>query len=280
MKGNVMEKIYLQMASYKMCQSTLTYEEQLQCTAKMGYDGIELGGLEYSAMDAGVLKQMAACYGLEIISAHINADHPLEMLDYLEKLGVERAVISSYTFSTEEETVAFAHTLSQWGNIFKAHRITLGYHNHTQEFYRPAGASETLHEILLESTDPDAVKFQLDAGWAACAGMNVLSYLEKYQGRFNMMHITESDRIFGAEKPVFLKRDEQGRIIADESFKQLQADKRAANCRLGLGINDWRTLINAGRIAQIPIFINERRHSYNEDLLTSLNEDIAFLKSI
>ena len=263
-----------------MCQYNQPYNQLLETTAQLGYNGIELGGFEYGMLQAKELKYAAESYGLEIVSAHISCENPVSRLKYLSEAGLSRAVIASAVFADREAVKRFAEQLCKWSDIFAQNGIGLGYHNHTQEFYVPVGENETLHEMLLQETKHSSVRFQFDAGWASCAGIDVVSYLNRYKERFYMMHITESNRVFGAEMPEDFPKDSTGKRLVSQSFKTLQFQKREANCRLGQGINDWPMIIEAGKKQGISIFINERRHSYTEDLYMSLAEDVKYLKEI
>jgi sugar phosphate isomerase/epimerase len=46
---------------------------------------------------------------------------------------------------------------------------------------------------LLEGTDPDLVKFELDLYWVKKAGKDPLDYFNKYPGRFAMWHVKDMD---------------------------------------------------------------------------------------
>jgi sugar phosphate isomerase/epimerase len=47
-------------------------------------------------------------------------------------------------------------------------------------------------DILLKNTDPKYVTFELDIFWMQAAGASPIEYLQKYPGRFKLMHVKDA----------------------------------------------------------------------------------------
>ncbi len=69
--------------------------------------------------------------------------------------------------------------------------IRFAYHNHDFEF-EPFGNS-TYYDFLLQNTSPDLVQMELDLYWISKAGLDPLSYFDKYPGRFALWHVKDME---------------------------------------------------------------------------------------
>lgn len=89
------------------------------------------------------------------------------------------------------------------------------------------------------------VSFELDAGWCAAAGFDPIAFVEQYSGRVKLIHVKESDRVIGPQKPVDfgeLPKDEKGVPIFPEELKRQMEEMDKTNCAAGKGLVDWKTL--------------------------------------
>ena len=64
------------------------------------------------------------------------------------------------------------------------------YHNHNFEFI-DQGGGVIGYDRLLQQTDPQLVKFQIDCGWMIFAGRNPVEYFRNYPQRFPMIHVKD-----------------------------------------------------------------------------------------
>ena len=276
-----MEKVYLQMASYSMSGSNLDFEGQLALTGKMGYTGVEFAGSNYGGMNAEQLNATLKKYGIGAISAHVRLENVLKDLPLIKAVGCKYIIVASHYFTNEAETKALAAQMNEIGKKCREEGIWLGYHNHTAEFNTDGG--KYLLEILIENTDPQYVVFQIDAGWAAAAGIDVIAFFKKHAGRIKLIHANESDIVIGPEKPHNMadrKLDENGRPVFSEEEMILRKKKNEADCPMGKGLLNWNEAIAVAREIGVEEYIVERRHSYAPELETSLKEDLEFLRKI
>ena len=70
------------------------------------------------------------------------------------------------------------------------HGLTFVYHNHGYEHAPKDG--KTLMDTLLTQTDAKNVKFELDIFWMTAAGASPVEYLNKYPGRFKLLHLKDA----------------------------------------------------------------------------------------
>src|SRR5581483_8694159 len=81
---------------------------------------------------------------------------------------------------TEEAVKRQAQTLNENGKVAQKFGMKMIVHNHTGEFAPLADKPEMRpYDILLAETDPALVVMQLDIGWAAVAGQDILAMFKK-----------------------------------------------------------------------------------------------------
>ena len=102
--------------------------------------------------------------------------------------------------------------------------MQFGYHNHHVEFLEVDG--QVPFDYLMQNTDPDLVKIELDLGWLAIAGVDAHEYLLRYQGRVIACHLKDY-------------APERGRA-PDGSALPLQR----ALVEPGAGTLDWQALLD------------------------------------
>ena len=66
------------------------------------------------------------------------------------------------------------------------------YHNHDFEFDKQD--SQYPYDILLNETDKDLVKMELDLYWVARAGQNAAKLFNDHPGRFPLWHVKDMDK--------------------------------------------------------------------------------------
>ncbi|MGZ3945170.1 MAG: sugar phosphate isomerase/epimerase family protein, partial [Mucilaginibacter sp.] len=85
----------------------------------------------------------------------------------------------------------FMEQFNKCGELCKAHGMTFGYHNHDFEFKTKIGEGN-LYDYILQNTDPSLVAQQLDMGnMYGTPGGVPLEILNKYPGRFELMHVKD-----------------------------------------------------------------------------------------
>lgn len=165
----------------------------LRQLANIGYREVELAGLGdrtaseiRAALDKAHVNAPSAHFAIEPLRENLSL-----VLGIAQTLELKYIVIPwlPEDLRTPSGYRQVASILNQAGNVARRQNLTLAYHNQDYDFVNLGGA--TGYSILLEETDPDAVKLELDVFWMLKGGEDPLAYLSKYRGRFHMIHIKD-----------------------------------------------------------------------------------------
>ncbi len=129
--------------------------------------------------------------GLSIVGCHIN---PLEVdilpraLEYQAELGNRDfgCDIEFYPYGDRDYILRRAEVFNQIGELARSHGMRFYYHNHFQEFQRCG--DQYVYETILENTDPDLVKIEMDTYWMYRGGQDPLEWMERYADRIILLH--------------------------------------------------------------------------------------------
>ena len=281
-----MNKINLQLYSFGH-DSPYSPLEKIKVAGEMGYAGVEFAR-DYAGIPVEDVQKALKDAGVTADSAHVAFDFMEEDIPYLAKLGVKFVACPMTAFNTAEEAKEVAEELNKYAKIAKPYGITIGYHNHTQEFFEDQG--KYLYDWVIENTDPENVAFEIDCGWASAAGINPVEYIQKHAGRIRAIHIKENGAVIGVDKPRSrhekqefpkFELDENGKPIFPPEFLKMMEERDKLNVPTGTGIVDWKA-VKAAADAQCDhvIYVVEREASYGgKDRVSCLKEDIAWLKA-
>jgi len=171
--------------------------------------------------------------------------------DYVRVAGIPHKGVF-----TPEEAQQAIDDFNKTGKLLKEqYGLSFVYHNHGFEFepYKTG----TLFDRLVEQTDPKYVSFELDILWAFFPGQDPAKLLDKYPGRFKLMHLKD------------LKKGIKGNLSGGTS-----GDNDVA---LGAGQMDIPAILKAAKKAGI-------QHYYIEDESNNVMEQvpvsIAYLKTL
>jgi len=90
---------------------------------------------------------------------------------------------------TVDDVHKAAADFNGWGSKLKEQGLRFGYHPHGFEFVHTP--TETLFDVLMGETKPEDVTIELDAFWFVHGGADPVAYLQKYPGRFDVMHLKD-----------------------------------------------------------------------------------------
>jgi len=99
-------------------------------------------------------------------------------------LDSERGTLEHYKYVAEQ--------LNKAGERCKKAGIQLCYHNHDFEFAAQGG--KIPYDTLLNSTDKNLVKMEMDLYWVTKAGQDPLALFKQHPGRFPLWHVKDMDR--------------------------------------------------------------------------------------
>jgi sugar phosphate isomerase/epimerase len=178
----------------------------LKAVADAGYAYVEAAGYadgKFYGMEPVAFKSFLDSLGLEPKSTHmggVTLDNADEQIAAAKAAGFQYFVIpvppmGMFTFGpdgmgmkgTPAELVSILKTI---GEKCTAAGLKLLYHNHDFEFIAMKDGT-ILTDYILENTDPAHVNYQMDLFWVTKAGVDPLTYFEKYPGRFKSWHVKD-----------------------------------------------------------------------------------------
>jgi sugar phosphate isomerase/epimerase len=95
----------------------------------------------------------------------------------------ERGDLNHYKYIAEQ--------LNKAGERCKKSGVQLCYHNHDFEFAAQDG--KLPYDILLNDTDPNLVKMEMDIYWVEKAGKDPVTLINQHPGRFPLWHVKDMD---------------------------------------------------------------------------------------
>jgi sugar phosphate isomerase/epimerase len=115
-------------------------------------------------------------------------------IDDAAAIGQEYMVLA-FLFPHERKTLddyrKVADLLNKCGETCKKAGIQLCYHNHDFEFETIEG--QIPFDILMQKTDKELVKAELDLYWAVKAGRKPTDIFRQYNGRIALWHVKDMD---------------------------------------------------------------------------------------
>jgi sugar phosphate isomerase/epimerase len=162
--------------------------------AKIGYKEIEFAG--FYNHTATEVRDILKTNGLTAPSTHIALnviqDTPTKLFEESHIVGHEWITVPS--LSGRRETIDdWKRTADQFNTAaarVKGAGFRFAFHNHNAEL-KPIGGQVPL-EILIGATDPSLVSFEMDIYWVVNGGGDPIALLDKYPGRFRMLHVKDS----------------------------------------------------------------------------------------
>ncbi len=168
------------------------YEAGVRRVAQMGYAGVETAGFPGTTPQAAA--KLFAELGLAVTSAHSAlplGDKKNEVLDTMAAIGCKRIVLAwlpPAQFESLEGIYQAADMLNAAAQVAAEHGLTVGYHNHYQEFTLVDG--RPAYEHMIERLDP-AVFWELDTYWAMVAEHDPAEVIRKLGTRASLLHIKD-----------------------------------------------------------------------------------------
>ena len=150
-----------------------------------------------------------------------------------------------------------AEEFNKFGSDARKHGIRFAYHNHGNGLKALDG--KIPFELILESTDPELVFFQMDIYWMTAGGVDVVAYLDKYPKRFRLMHVKDMSK--------------EVRFSGDGGDPQQWMELFPFLTNAGSGVLDLKKIIPHAQKSGVEHFIIERdlAPSGLDDLKNGLN---------
>ncbi len=182
--------------------------------AKVGYNSVEgatyTGTQKFYGMEAAEFSRLLKRNGLIMPSSHyrlgdekMNGEMPKgtimqdwgKAVDDAAAIGIKYMVCAYLSEAERGGTDRYKHIAEQFnkaGETCKKSGIQLCYHNHDFEFKKEDG--KFMYEVLLENTDKNLVKMEMDMYWVNKAGQDPIALINQHPGRFPLWHVKDMDK--------------------------------------------------------------------------------------
>lgn len=211
--------------------------------AKIGYNSVEgatyTGTQKFYGMSPADFTKVLKQNGLIMPSSHYvlgeaeNNGQPTQgtilhgwdkAVDDAAQVGV-KYMVCAYLFDSErgnlEHYKLLAERLNKAGERCKQAGIQLCYHNHDFEFMAQDG--QLPYDLIMQQTDPNLVKMEIDLYWTVKAGRDPITLFRAHPGRFPLWHVKDMDK---TDKKDFT---EVGNGVID--FRKIFAEKNLAGMK-------------------------------------------------
>lgn len=189
-----LERVGLQLYTVRAAMAQ-DVEGTLARVAEIGYREVEFAG--YFDRTPAAVKAALANAGLDAPAAHVPyealGDGWDQVLATAASIG-HSAVLVAWIPREERADLdgwkRVAERFSRAGERARAAGLRFGYHNHGYEFAPLEG--QVPYDVLLTSTDPALVTFEMDLYWTVKGGGDPLAWFAAHPGRFPFVHVKDS----------------------------------------------------------------------------------------
>lgn len=143
------------------------------------------------------VKKILADNGLTAPSMHTSLptlkEKMGELADAANAIGAKYLVLPSA--QTPADLNGYKRQADEYNAIGAAaakHGLRFAYHNHGNGLKAIGGKIPM--ELVIESTDPKTVFFQMDLFWTVAGGIDPVQFLKKYSGRYVSLHIKDMSK--------------------------------------------------------------------------------------
>lgn len=236
----------------------------LQRIHDLGFRDVELAGTY--GLTAKRFRQLLDSVGLHASSMHVGyeqfRDSLPQVLADAKTLGVRYVGTAWIPHPDGPISVPLAReaaaNFNRWGRAARARGFQFFYHVHGYEFVR--GDKGVLPmDVLMRETDPAAVKYEMDVFWATLPGNNPVALLEKYSGRWRLMHLKD------------MKKGVATNVMTGS------ANPDSAEVPVGAGQIDYRTVLRAAKQVGVEKFYLEDE---TKDPFTTVPQSIDWLRTV
>ncbi|MEP6713653.1 MAG: sugar phosphate isomerase/epimerase, partial [Ferruginibacter sp.] len=140
---------------------------------------------------------------------------------------------------TIDQYKELAERISKAGEICKKAGLQLAYHNHDFEFADING--EHGYSILLNNTDKDLVKMEMDIYWVVRAGYDPIELFKQQPGRFHLWHVKDMNKV-----------------------------DKTQNTEVGNGSIDFKKIFKHAKQAGVKHYIVEQENNYQPEFFGSI----------
>lgn len=233
----------------------------LALVRELGFRELEVG--DFYGRTPAEFRRVLEAHGLTATSMGAGweqlAKSASEVAGNARTLGVEYVTCSQIPRRkqlTFDDATRAADNLNQWGASLAGSGLRLCYHIHGYEFV--PGPDGTLFDTLAGKMDAGAVNFEMDVFWVVFGNADPVKLLERYSGRFPLMHVKD---IRKGEKRTF-----NPGTVAEE-----------ASVPLGEGEVKWAAVLEAARRHGVRHYYLEEEHP---NTVAQMRQSLRYLKEL
>jgi sugar phosphate isomerase/epimerase len=159
-----------------------------------------------------------------------------------------------------------AAAFNKVGETTKKAGIQFGYHNHTFEFVPDKNlGGKPPYDFLLENTDANLVKMEMDLCWISVTGNDPVSYFQRFPGRFPLVHVKDVKEL--------------PKVAPDKSSEFLNTTfEKTVMTAAGSGVIDWKRIFEHADQAGIEHYFVE--HDAPADPFASIAASYKYLSTL
>jgi sugar phosphate isomerase/epimerase len=242
----------------------------LQKLSNMGYDEAESWpGKEghYYGMEPREFKKLMDDVGMKLVSSHFGSGErngasvswqKATLLQNFDVL-VDKAAETGQQYLTcsslheglrksQDDLKFVADLFNKAGEKCRKAGMTFAYHNHDFEFKKIGDV--TIYDYLLENTDPELVKYELDMYWLVRGDHDLEAYLNNHSDRFPLGHV-----------------------------KDMHKEDKARNAELGNGIINYQKILRVARDNGMKHFLVEQE-TYTNSSMESMEANAEYMSRL
>lgn len=254
--------IGLQLYSLREQISAEGIEAVIPKVAAAGYKEVETYGYSkengYWGLDANAFSELLKANNLTSPSGHYGLDPYLDggdeellqsYIDAAKVVGQTYITIPYLGDSLRQDAEGYrklAQRINEAAKTVSDAGLKLAYHNHDFEFKE--FGDTTGYEILLQETDPEQVKMELDLYWAYRAGKDPIAMMKEHPGRFVMWHVKDMDK-----------------------------NDKALNTEIGSGSIDYKKLFSEAQAEAEHIFVEQENFAEGMDPYKSIRQSHDYI---
>lgn len=157
---------------------------------KMGFDEVQTAGC---AVPFDVFGKRAKEAGLTIVGTHddfgMMCDNPEKAMKLHDDLGTKLMGIGGFWADNLEGYLDFIEKANKLCQVIGPKGYKFTYHHHSHEFMKFNG--KLAIDYLIEGLDKNYASFVMDTYWVQNAGGDVREWLNKLQGRIDVLHLKD-----------------------------------------------------------------------------------------
>ena len=171
----------------------------LKKVAEIGYNSVEAAGYsngKFYGLKPKEFKKMINDLGMILPSSHTSFEllDAQKVIDDSCEAGINYLVFPWLPAEKRKSIDSYkqlADDFNKIGELCQKSNIQFAYHNHDFEFIITDG--EIPYDVLLNETDKELLKMELDIYWIIKGGYDPVKYFKNYPGRFELWHVKDME---------------------------------------------------------------------------------------